>query len=364
MTEESNSAIEVQRRELNAVLGADEDDELEVLGRAMQYRAGDVLVPRDWLLDRCHDLDIPERVIPSAPTPHSAYKRSQARLVTSNPQTSDTRTDVFWERVPEVSRQLRVDIQLKAGSGNVNHLRASVFYPADVVGEEGGRWVDHELGTFDYDTDSQTITSRKDDDCPEALGDIWDRMKLRAGDLHARMQEHHTGDDLRHMVYLNMILNSPPDWPDIIPLIDQGGMYFVPEGELTDVIDRLAQIFDESNDFKTGGANMAIRTLEVVDSADKREWITERVEQTLEGLVDDVIEEAFERLDEGDDTADEIVETIVDRVEEEGGETANQYNGLLQAKLDVEAILASHATDVEDDEKQELIESAMDGVDL
>lgn len=357
---ESFSQISVQRSELSAVLGADEDEDFEVLGRAMAYGVGEVLVPRDWLIDRCRDLGIPERILPSQPRPHSAYKRAQARLVTSNPD-EGPRTDKRTIHVEAVDVPLNVDLSLKSGDGrsNINHLRADVFYPEVACGEEGGKYVTHEMGTFDYDTDTQTTVSRKSDDCPEALGDLWDELQVRSKRLHDKMMNHHTGDDLRHMVYLNMILNSPPDWPDIIALRDAGVFYFVPEGELVHVIESLAQLFAEIDErYKKGGSRVEIRTFEIVDSEDKREWISERVEDSLEELVDDVIDEAFESFDEGDETVDEIVSTVVERLGE-GGNTADQYNDLLQAKLDVEAMLASRADQVNDSEKEQLINKAM-----
>jgi len=364
MSGDASSEISVQRRNLSAVLGAEDDEDAEVLGRAMVYRAGEVLVPRDWLMQRCRDLDVPERIIPSQTTPHSAYKRSQARLVTSNVQNGGKRTDRRFVKFDGIERDLKVTLDLKDGSGNVNHLTADVFFPATLTGEEGGKWVHHDMGHFNYDKDTQAPVAVKADDIPEALEALWDEMQVRAKDLHDRMLESHTGDDLRHMVYLNMILNSPPQWPNVIPLIDRGGLYFVPEGPLTDVIESMATIFREaSENFKVGGAEMAIRTLEVVDSDDKREWIRQRVEQSLEEMVDDVIDEAFAALEDGEDTADEIVSSVVDRLDAEG-HSAEQYNNLLQAKLDVGAYLHNRAKQSSNPDKREIIERAMDGADL
>ena len=363
-SENPSSQITVQRRELSGVLGASEEDDLEVLGRAMVYRAGDVLVPRDWLLGRCRDLNIPDRIIPSETTPHSAYKRAQAQLITSNPQNGDTRTDRRFVKVEGVNDALKVTLDLKDGDGNVNHLTADVFHPAELVGEEGGKWVHHDLGHFNYDKETQWTVAVKSNDCPEGLESLWDELQDRAKRLHDQMERSHTGSDLRHMIYLNMILNSPPEWPDIIPLIDQGGLYFVPEGELVDHIDSLATIFREANQqFKIGGAEMAIRTFEIVDSDEKREWVESRVRQSLEKMVDDVIDEAFSALDEGEETVDEIVDTVAERIGQEA-HGAEQYNDLLQAKLDIESMLANRASAVGDDEKQELIQQAMSQVEV
>lgn len=363
MSASNPSSIEVQRSELSAVLGANAAD-AEVLGRAMQYRAGDVLAPRDWLLRRCRELDIPEQIIPSQPTPHAAYKRAMRRLVTSNPQIQDERTDRRYVYHEAVDDTLRVDLRLKDGDGNVKHLWADVFFPEELTGAEGGRWVDHRLGWFDYDVDGQSVRTRPDDDLPEALEALWADMAGRAMRLHKYMQEHHTGQDLRNMVYLGMVRNSPPEWPDIIPLIDRGGFYFVPEGGLTDIIDNMAVIFEEANQFKTGGSTMAIRTLEVMDTDDKNAWIQSRVESKLEKVVDDALDEAFDALEDGEETAAQIVDTMAERLEVEGRETADQYNALLQAKLDVEQILASEVAGLKADDRKELVEKAVEKADL
>lgn len=359
MSKEHNAQITVQRRELSGVLGSDTED-VEILGRAMVYRAGDVLVPRDWLLGRCDDLDVPESIWPSETTPHSAYKRTMSRLVTSNVQTGDlVRSDVFRTGGFGANQPLRVEMDLKDGNRNVRHLAADVFFPEGVSGVEGGQWSTHTLGHFDYDADRQSVRAWEDNACPDELEDLWKMFTNRAEMLHETMMESHTGDDLRHMIYLNMILNSPPEWPNIIPLIDRGGLYFVPEGPLTDVIDSLAVIFREANEhFKVGGAEMAIRTLEVVDSDEKREWIRSRVEQALEEMVDDVLDDAFEAFDDGEETADEVVKTVAERLDAEA-HNAEQYNDLLQAKLEVESMLSARAEATDDDEKQEIIERAM-----
>lgn len=361
---EHNSKITVQRRELNAVLGAEEDEDQELLGRAMVYRAGDVLVPRDWLLQRCQDLDVPDLIIPDQTTPHSAYKRAMSRLVTSNPQNGDHRTDRRFVDYDGINQPLRTELELKDGDRNVNHLTADVFFPEDITGAAGGKWEHHDLGHFNYNTESQSVEAVVNEDAPKPLIGLFNEMTDRARRLQDRMQEHHTGHDLRHMIYLNMIFNSPPEWPNVIPLIDQGGLYFVPEGDLVDVIDSLAIIFREANDkFKVGGAEMAIRTMEVVDSDDKREWIRSRVEDSLEKMVDDVIDKAFETFEEGEETADEIVDTIVERIDAEG-DNAQQYNSLLQAKLDVESMLAQKATEADEPEKEEIVQRAMEQADL
>lgn len=363
---EYNSEITVQRRELSGVIGAEAAEDAEILGRALAYRAGEVLVPRDWLLQRCRDLEVPERVLPSKPTPHSAYKRAMSRLVTSNPQDWPKRTDERWmniDGVPAEHNPLKITLDLKDGEGNVNHLTADVFFPEAIIGEEGGKWQHHDLGHFDYNTDAQRVRGYEADDNPDALHGLWVEMADRADQLHQMMEEHHTGQDLRNMIYLNMIYNSPPEWPSVIPLIDKGGLYFVPEGPLSDVIDSLAVVFREANDqFKVGGAEMAIRTLEVMDSDDKREWVRKSVERSLDQVVDRAIEQASKAL-EDDDDVDEIVNTVVEAVDAEA-HSADQYNDLLQAKLDVEAKLESRADDVSDDDMEAIIESAMDELDL
>lgn len=357
---------EIERRDLAAVVGKENGD-AEVLGRAMMYGVGEVLVPRDWLLDECRSRGVPERILPTEPTPHSAYKRAQSRLVTSNTRNGRKRTDRRWVQMPEVEGgPFRVELELKSGDGrtNINHLRADVYFPEEVTGEEGGTWNTHELGHFNYDKETQTTKAVQSKDCPGGLQTLWDEMVARAETLHDEMQEMHTGDDLRHMVYLEMILNSPNDWPDIIPLRDAGAVYFVPEGPLTDVLEELSEVFTEVNQrFKQGGKDVEIRTLPVVDDEERREWVRQRVEKSLEEMVDDVLETAFEDLEEDEDTIEGLVETVAGELDG-AGNTANQYNNLLQAQLGVEKYLQNLKANIGDDEKEELVEGVIDRVDV
>lgn len=338
----------IQRRSLSGVLGAEDDEELEVLGRAMMYTVGEVQVPRDWLLQRCRDLGIPERLVPGEPSPYSAYTRAMSRLVSS-------------KQSHKKVQGRRVEITLHNSDGHVKHLQADVHFSQEEVGEAGGRWEHHDLGHFDYDADAQRLRSQKNDSIPDALVEVWEGFQARARHLFQEMQNSHTGDDIRHMVYLEMILNSPPDWPDIIKLRDGGSVYFVPEGPLTDVLESMATLFSEiGQKFKEGGKEVEIRTLEVVDSEDKRDWIESRVEAELDGLAEDVIDEAFEALDENEDW-DEIVDNALEQIDA-GDDMAQRYNQLLQAGLDLESKLEARKEELKGD-KEELVEGIVERMD-
>lgn len=345
-----DSGIEINRKKLSGVLGEDLED-AEVLGRAMMFTVGDVLVPHDWLVERCEELNIPTGIIPEEVWPSSAYKRAMARLL----------DHAGAHRLRAGGR--RVELDLRRGDGNVRHLYASVFFSEEETEEEGGKYVTHKMGYFDYDGDTQSLNHHFDEDCPPALEDTWKRIVGMAQGLKSKMEDHHTGEDIRLMLYY--LRTRETDDLSIISLRDGGAVYFVPEGRLSEIVDRLAQLFHEIDVmYKKGGETMAIHTLEVIDTEEKREWVRGRVEKAMEDMVDDVIDEAFEALDDDEDsTADEIARSITNGLG--GTETAaDQYNQLLEAKLAVKEILKERAEGLDDEKKKEAIETVLKQTDF
>lgn len=346
-----DSGISIDKRKLSGVYGENLED-AEVLGRAMMFTVGDVLVPSDWLEERCDDLGIPEKLIPSPVRPSSSYKRAMARLL-----------DHANAHLLEVEGR-RVELDLRRGDNNVRHLYASVQFSEAETGQEGGKYVTHRLGWFNYDVDSQKMTHHQDDDCPEALDKTWKRLVGMAQGLKKKMANHHTGQDLRLMIHY-FRNDYTGNELDVVSLRDGGAVYFIPEGHLTDVVDRMAALFREIDaKFKEGGKHMGIHTLEVIDTEEKREWVRSRVAVALEGLVDDVVEEAFEAFDDDDEAVDEIVRTLGENI----GQASNsieQYNRALESKLKVEEILQRRAESLkEGDAKKELIDKVLSQTDL
>lgn len=359
MTQKLDSNIEVQRQELGGVVGKD-PSEVEILGFATMYTAGDVLVPRDWLLDRCNDLGIPQYVWPKEPWPSSAYKRAMGALIEDTTGSGTERWEIVAPRLnePDVKEPHKIDVQLKQGDDKIRHLYASVFFEEDECFEEGGKWDQHHLGYFDYDADSQQPIARRDDglDEDDLLFEIWDEKKDAAFALFDTMKTHHIGHDIRQMMYY-----ATRDYTEtVIPLRDAGSVYLFPAG-MGDFLEAMSTLYEEINQrFKEGGARMAVNTIPVLDTEDQRKWVESRVEQVLDTTIDKALEEAWEDMDEGA-TAQEIIDDLQDDLTA-GGSKADVYNELLEARLSIEETLQEKAKNLNDDRKQEILDEVLDGM--
>lgn len=134
----------------------------------------------------------------------------------------------------------------------------------------------------------------------------------------------------------------------------------MPEGPLTDTVESIQDLYSAIDEnWREDGSPVSIRLIEIIDNQNRREWVQNRVEKSLEKMVDDVVEEAFDMLTDDNDesTASEIVREVMDELDA-AVETADQYNSLLQAEFKVEELLEEHAESVGKD-KEELVEQVM-----
>lgn len=343
-----DSGVSIEKKQLSAVVG--EDGPTEILGYATIYTVGDVLVPRDWLLDRMNELGLESWMAPKKTRPSSAYKRAMDRVITT--ENDETRMAVSGLKNNDT---LRVELDMRdGGSRYEKHFEASVYFPEDEIGVDGGEWKHHSLGRFDYDKDTQGIivSTKVDESEKPQLYEAWQELVDRAQALMTQMESHHNGQDLRSMAY-----KLTHNWTNAVPLRDGGAVYFLPAA-LSETIEGMSQLFEDVNEqYKTGGKKMAIRTIEVIDTEDKREWIQEQVEEQLDGLVDDALDEAFEMLSEDDETVESIARTVLGSLQN-GDEMAEQYNTLLQAKLDVQEMLEKRKNTLSGD-KEEIIDKVL-----
>jgi len=347
-TQKLDSGIDLNRRDLSAVVssGEDDDDELEVLGRAMNYQIGSVTVPHDWLVQKCDEFGVPSRLVPSETRPSSAYKRAMSRMLTPERETQSNVAGLGKD----------VELELYDGSGNSHKLKARVFFEEDEVGVDGGQWEHHPVGTFSYDSNTQDIRCSQSGDCPPALTDVWEEATTWARDEFDHMLDHHNGTDIRNIAYYLRLYETD----SVLPLNDNGGLYFVPEGPLTDTVESIQDLYSAIDEnWREDGSPVSIRLIEIIDNQNRREWVQNRVEKSLEKMVDDVVEEAFDMLTDDNDesTASEIVREVMDELDA-AVETADQYNSLLQAEFKVEELLEEHAESVGKD-KEELVEQVM-----
>lgn len=352
-----DSNVTIEGQPLKSVTG-DSPDEIEILGYAVMYTAGsdwNVLVPRDWLVRRCQELGIDELVVPSEPRPSSAYKRAIKRLK------EDAIDDEHFIELPRLDTQDRelhkVNLSVRDGDGhNVKHLYAEVFYDEKETGEEGGRWDDVHLGFFDYESDSQMVFARIDDGLTSGseFAQLWAKYSSLVHEYYDDMLVTHIGLDIRLMMYQTTRQYTRT----VMSLRDGGGVYFFPAG-LTDFVDSMARLYSDINQqFKRGGGTMAVRTLPVLDSESEREWIEERVRETLEKSVKKVIDKAYEQVDQGA-AHSEVLASIRQNLGEHA-ETAEMYNALLEAELDIDEMVSETRDSLSDEDKQELIDSVLE----
>lgn len=361
MTEHKlDTGIEPEKKKLADALG-EETQDTELLGYGVMYTVGadwNCLVPREWLLDRMNDLGLPQWLAPNQPRPSAAYKRAIKRL-------REDWLDRVWmveaprfDR-PEVKEDHKVTVDLKEGDGNyLWHVRAEVFFDEEEASVEGGMWDQHDLGYLTYDVDGQYVTARKDDNLSEddLLFDIWQQVAAKATQFFGEMQETHIAHDIRKMMYY-----STRDYTtNVIQL--RRSVYLFPSG-MEDFVESMAQLYSEIDDkFKERGEPVAIRTFEVLDTEDKRDWIQHRVEKTLQENVDSILEEAFEEFDEG-----EAAEKVVREVREDLGEdidTADTYNELLETQLQIEEVLEEKKSELVDSDHEDIVERLIEQEDI
>lgn len=351
---ELTSNIEVGSVPLSAVSDAAEDP--EVLGFAVMSTTGEVVVPRDWLETQWEQRDLPDAIFPSETWSSSAYKRAMFHLLDDGHGEHYLNTEFG---------QQQVTLDVKKGSGNERHILANVWFDDSVPQaeeldiDEGGEWRQTTLGVTWYDSEDQDvhISQRIDEEHP--LADIWQDLIVRIRQLFETHKVSHNGDDMRDVLYDFTRYES-----DSIPLRDGGAVYFVPANE-RETIESLAYVWDEMNkEHKLGGRRTEIRTIPVIDDTDRRAQIEERATKVVREEIDRVLEDAFETADDPDDETpeDEIISEIQDALGDHA-QTAEVYNSLVGAKIEVRDILKDFAKEVSEESQQDLIESTLKRLD-
>lgn len=340
-----DSNITLEGEPLGALVG-DDVEEYEVLGYGVVTTIGDAVIPRDWLMQRADELDIPEWLLPGEPRPSSAYKRAVNRLVSAV-------GDKYWIDGREVTLQLR---NPERAGPNVRHVLASIHYPQEETGDEGGRYEHYQLGMLDYNHDTQRFVAvrRLEADAPylDELNSLWSNVVEEMASLFEEMQECNLGEDIRDKTLYRMRKRHTST---VISLRDGGGLYFFPV-QFSDLLESMSTLLTEIDvHYKEGGRRMSLRTMPIFDS--EADWIEERVEMELQQRVDNVLDSAFDDFDEGQ-AASEVVRTVVGDLDE-AFDTAEQYNSLLEAELNVEEYLEQLKADIAEQSKQDIIERVL-----
>lgn len=350
-----DSNIDVQKEKLQDNLGSDFKG--EVLGYGTMYSVGadfNCIVPRKWLQNQVDDLGLPETVMPKKISPTYAYKRAVNRL-----QKDWDKEYTF--QIPyagtghKTAHKAEVDI-LEGDGPRLYHIQLRVFFEEDEINEEGGRWDSHDLGHIDYNYDEERVVVKRSEsiDRFNAHKQVWGDVETKVRQWTAQMEKLHIARDIRNMMY------KLTETRTVIPL--QRAVYLFPAG-LGDIVDKMSALFDRINDsFKNAGEPIAIRTFEVLDTSEKRDWIEHKVRDELQDNIDKVLDEAFEEFSD-DATTEEVTDIIRRNLEGHEG-TAEVYNTLLEAEIEVEEVLEERKKEIKDNRKQEILGSIIDQTEL
>lgn len=350
-TKQLDSSIEPEKRELKDAVGSSNP---EILGYGVMYTVGadwNCIVDHEWLKDKIQELGLPEYLTPRRPTPTSGYKRA-IQLLRQNwledYEIMAPRLDT-GEQEPHT-----VSVNLKEGDGQyIWHVRAEVFFTEEESKQEGGTWDQHDLGYFTFDPETESFYARQDENLDEEdhLYPVWADVSGAGRALFRRMQQTNNARDVRQM--MRKIVTKYTS--NVIKL--RRSVYLFPAG-LEDVVESMSQLYAAIDDeWKDSGEPIAIRTFEVLDTDEKREWVKHRVQQTLEDNIDKIVGSALEEFDEGE-AAESVVREIQDNIAETEG-TAEVYNGLLEAQISVEESLHEYKEDLADENKEDILERVL-----
>jgi hypothetical protein len=353
-----DSGIDHEKEKLRQALG-DEADDISVLGYGVMYTVGadwNCIVPRKWLLDRINDLGIPRWLAPTETAPHYAFDRAIKWM-------REDWLETYYVEAPRLDNGVEEDheirVNLKEGDGSrVWHVYAEVFFDEEESKVEGGKWVQHHLGRLAYDKNSQYVRSTIDDELEEEhhLMEVWEDVSDGLEELFKTMENSHIAQDIRKMMYSTVTKYTN----NVVKL--RRSVYLFPAG-MGEFVESMATLYAEIDEkWKDTGEPVAVRTFEVLDTDDKQEWVQHQVENTLEDSIDDILESAFAQFDEGE-AADQVVKIIRQKMDQ-SMETAETYNALLEAEIDIEETLEQEKQEIADAEKQEIVEKVMQQTDL
>lgn len=328
----------------NQMVGVTEtfEQEVDYLGHVCWATTGNVIVPREWLVEQFESIPGGESLIPNKKWPSSAYKLACHNLIdASNREMSINGRGVTFRVVD-------------GDSGNYKHLFADVMIPERESGVDGGEIETHKLSTYDYDADtSNPKVYHKVSEEKEALFRQAVIKKSRLMELWETMKESHNGQDLR-----GVFLDLRDEETNAVPLRHAGAVYFFP-AQYSQTVQGLAQVWERLNQFKDVGHPMEIATIPLIDNEGHRELVERHAERIIQKRIDDVVVERMDELDENDDeTAQTIAEDIMDDLDDTL-DLAEEYSSLLETRLTIKRHLRSWMDDVEG-EKDEVIQKLLD----
>lgn len=335
---------------MGAVQNDEEEEVNEFIGFLTFSTTGEALAPREWLLKQWENYDLPQGLIPKEPSNWSAYRRMKNELL----EDADYRHYQVYNEEYNRTFNCKFDLEKSDEMGsNTYILYSKIFFPEELIGEEGGDWRQRRMGHMEFYRPKEDATGQLLTHFGEAKGtehhDAAQRLSERAMELFRVMQSHHNYSDLQK------IIDQFRSRANAIPI--RRAVYFVGFHH-QDTIDGLSNLWRDMNKFKSSGEDMRIETTPVVNIESQREMVAERVEEKVKSLVDDIVDETLSKFEEDDDmTAENTSREILNQLSESYDISA-EYNELLSLRLSVKDILEERREELAE-EQEDIIDSVI-----
>lgn len=330
-----------EKQTLQGVVGDVDADDLDVFGFEVIYTTGEFTVDRDALVGKCEELGLPDWMIPSQAMAHNAFGYAVKDLL-------EGREEVEWQ-----GQRVRFSLA-SGGSRYEQHVRAEIYFPAEMLQGDEGKWIAVEndegeqgLGVIRYQNpeEGEPYVSFRDivtEDMSlyaawagEANDPLQGGLKQRMEALFERhWRQWNRGKDVNTMTYYLV-----DQWTDSIRLRD--ACYFVPANHLwtdrdgetrpvVDLVDAFADLYawlDVHADKPTFAQDTHLDVIEIMDTDRQRKVVERRVDERLGDLAGDMAEQVLDLFED-----DETIATISNEVADTLGEVqavAGEYDDLL-----------------------------------
>lgn len=355
MTQDNNSNVSIGPKEIGAVQKSDEDDVDEFLGFLKFSTTGDAVVPREWLVEQWEKHELPMKLLPKEPSKWSAYRRAMREVL----EDEDLKHYSVYSN--EYNRRFDCKLEMEksddAESNNLFILYANVFFPEEIVGEDGGDWRRTRLAYFDFlrpDDGPEGMTYKAEIDDDNIHYDRWMKARARAQRLFGKYQTHHVESDLQTMLQKFRA--------DVNAVEIRRAVYFV-GNHYQDRIEGFSQVWRAMNQFKEDGEEMRIEKTPVLNLEEQRDLVASRVRETVEEMVGEIVSESIEEWEqEKDKTAEETASDIMEELKE-SEDLAAEYNQLLRMELSVKNKLEDLMEELTE-EQEDIVERVLNQQDL
>lgn len=353
MSRNNNSQVSIGPKEIGAISEEGEEPD-EYLGYLLFSTTGEVEVPRDWLMDQFSEHELPAKYLPRDPTNWQAYRRAKNALLDD----ADAKFFKVYQEEYDHTFNCKWDMEKSNEMGsNVYIIYAKVFWPEEIIGEEGGDWKSTRVGYIDFDDPEGGVggpIAEPEVDKDNVFFKNFMSLKGRLQGLFTHYQDRHNFNDLQD------ILEDFRADANAVPI--RRAVYFI-GAHHEDRMEALSQIWQGMNAFKEGGEEMRIESTPVLNMESQREMVANRARDMVEEMVDDIITETIQEWEETEEqTADEAAREIVNQLSD-SEQVASEYNQLLSMRLSVKEVLQERMDDFAEDQ-EDIIENVLNQKDF